>query len=63
MENNEFIVLEKRILNELKIKASNYLVEGEYDTFSYHKGMAIIECIEYIKGNTHTMDKEVKINQ
>lgn len=57
MENKEFIVLEKRILNELKIKASNYLVEGEYDTFSYHKGMAIIECIEYIKSNTYAKTK------
>jgi len=45
----EFILIERESLKELKIKAVQHLANADTDISEYHKGMAIIDVIEWLK--------------
>jgi hypothetical protein len=45
----EFILIERETLNELKEKAMEHLSNAENDISEYHKGMTIIDTIEWLK--------------
>ena len=45
----EFILIERETLKELKLKAVQHLANADSDISEYHKGMAIINVIEWLK--------------
>jgi hypothetical protein len=47
----EYILIERDSLIELKQKASEHLSNAEFDISEYHRGMAIMDVIEWIKEN------------
>lgn len=47
----DYILIERDSLKELKEKAMKHLSNADNDISEYHKGMAIIDTIEWIKEN------------
>lgn len=59
----QFIILERESLNELKTKANEYLQLSDADVSNYHKAMAILECIDWIKENNIYNSGNLKVHK
>ena len=45
----EYILIEREDINELRNKAMELLKIADNDTSKYYEGMAILDCIQFLK--------------